>query len=82
MTESDLVTKFQTMRRSAPAGHKTAHEQLYGTLFDRDIMEAGTNAARIAALAGPPNASAQIADGRKLAAYVTVKPDVAKVWKK
>ncbi len=81
MTEEELVAKFNQMRGTAPKGGKTAREHLFGILFDQDITAAGATAAGIAKKAEPPNASVQIADGRNLASYVTVKPGVTEQWK-
>lgn len=82
MTRADLVTKFQAMRKNAPPGHKTAHGHLFGILFHDEIHAAGTNGTRIAKPAGTASAEVEINNGRKLATYVTVKPDVARRWKK
>ncbi len=81
MTEAELVAKFNQMRAAAPKGCKTAWEHLFGILFDHDITAAGATAAGIAKRAEPPIAAVQIADGRKLAHYVTVKPEITKQWK-
>ena len=81
MTEAELVAKFNQMRESAPNGCKTAWEHLFGILFDQDITAAGATAAGIAKKAGPPDAAVEIAGGRKLSPYVTVKPGFAGLWK-
>lgn len=81
MTEKALVARFLEMRKSAPMGHKTARQQLFGILFDREIAYAETNASKIAKAAGSPNAEIEINAGRNLARYVTVKPRIARRWK-
>lgn len=81
MTEAELVAKFDEMRAAAPKGHKIAWAHLFGILFDQDITAVGATAAGIARKAGPPDAAVEIAGGRKLASYVTVKPGVKREWK-
>ena len=50
---------------------------LFGIIFDREITDSGTNGSRIAKAAGVPDL---ITDGRNLAPYVTVRPEVRQRW--
>ena len=51
---------------------------LFGIIFDHEIEISGSNGNRIAKAAGVPDL---ITDGRNLAPYVTVKPEVRQHWR-
>ncbi len=60
----------------------TATMHLFGIIFDKEIEASGATAAEIARGARiESNVSAQIADGRNLARYVTVNPVVIGRWR-
>ncbi len=60
----------------------TATMHLFGIIFDKEIEAIGATAAEIARGARiESTVSAQIADGRNLARYVTVKPEVIGRWR-
>ena len=83
MTIDDLVAKLTEMREaSTPSIDMTATMHLFGIIFDKDIEASGTTAAEIARGARiGSKVSGQIADGRKLARYVTVNPEVIARWR-
>ena len=81
MTDSEFARKLNEMRAAGQPGRRiTAMTHLFGFLFDREIENSGSNAARIAREAGISGAEAAICDGRNLADWVTVKPEVRRRW--
>ncbi len=55
---------------------------LFGIIFDKEIEASGATAAAIArGTRIESNVSGQIADGRNLAGYVTVNPEVIGRWR-
>ena len=56
-------------------------QHLFGIIFDREIEASGANPPGIAGEAGVP-ATEAISDGRNLAEYVTVKPEIEKRWRR
>ena len=85
MNQSDLVARLHAMRNAAGKGEVDVMTRLFGIIFDREIADCGSNANRIVAeylrvhdhkIGGPV-----INDGRRLAPFVTVKPDVLRKWR-
>ena len=70
------------MRRTAKRGEVSATKVLFGILFDDDIAKSGTNAAQISREAGLDGWDVEINYGRKLAQYVTVKPEIEQHWRR
>ena len=83
MTIEDLVAKLTQMREASTRGlDMTATMHLFGLIFDKDIDASGATAAEIARGARiESKVSAQIADGRNLARYVSVNPEVIARWR-
>ena len=83
MTIDDLVAKLTQMREASTRGiDMTATMHLFGIIFDKDIEASGATAAEIARGARiESKVSAPIADGRNLARYVTVNPEVIGRWR-
>ena len=83
MTIDDLVAKLTQMRETSTRGiDMTATMHLFGIIFDKEIEASGATAAEIARGARiESKVSAQIADGRNLARYVTVNPEVIGQWR-
>ena len=83
MTIDDLVAKLTQMREDSTRGiDMTATMHLFGIIFDKEIEASGATAAEIARGARiESKVSAPIADGRNLARYVTVKPEVIARWR-
>ena len=83
MTIEDLVAKLTQMREASTRGiDMTATMHLFGIIFDKDIEASGATAAEIARGARiESKVSGEIADGRKLARYVTVNPEVIGRWR-
>ena len=82
MTKDELVAKLKEMRKAGeadPRGRVGAMHHLFGIIFDREIEASGSNPPKIAGEAGVP-ATEAISDGRNLAEYVTVKPEIKKRW--
>ena len=82
MTIDDLVAKLTQMRENSTRGtNMTATMHLFGIIFDKEIEASGATAAEIARGARIESVSGEIADGRNLAQYVTVKPEVIGRWR-
>ena len=82
MTKSELAMKLSEMREAGePNSNMSAMMYLFGIIFDKDIERIASNAAQIAKEAKCQAAEGAVADGRKLARYVTVKPEVLKHWR-
>ena len=85
MTIEDLVAKLTQMREASTRGiDMTATMHLFGIIFDTDISASGATAPEIAGKApitSKKSVSAEIADGRNLARYVTVNPEVIDRWR-
>ena len=82
MTIDDLVAKLTQMREASTRGiDMTATMHLFGIIFDKDISASGATAAAIARGARIESVSGEIADGRNLARYVTVNPEVLGRWR-
>ena len=82
MTKDQLVAKLREMRETGKAdrrGRVGAMQHLFGIIFAKEIAASGANPPGIAQEAGVPAAEA-ISDGRNLAEYVTVKPEIEKRW--
>ena len=84
MTKNDLVEKLNDMRTGAGHGDLIVMTHLFGCIFDKEIIESGTNAREIAEMYSDryTNIGAPaISDGRKLARFVTVRDAFLRRWR-
>ena len=85
MNQSDLVKTLNAMRRAAGYRKVDVITRLFGIIFDRESADCATNASRIASeyerVHGHRVGSPIINDGRKLARFVSVNPDVLRKWR-
>ena len=81
MTTYQLAAKLREMRDAGKADRTvSAMGHLFGIIFGREIAASRSSAAEIARKADVPG-DGGISDGRNLAAYVTVKPEIEKRWR-
>ena len=76
MTDNELIEKLKAMRKAGAQDKSTrAMHVLFGLIFGADIRELSTITDAVGI------ESAEINIGRKLASYVTVRPDVLRRWR-
>ena len=81
MTIYQLAAKLNEMREAGQADRRvSAMGHLFGIIFAREIAASRSNPAEIAREAGVPD-DGGISDGRNLADYVTVKPEIEERWR-
>lgn len=80
MTQNDLIEKLKAMLNAGTLGDNTrAIATLFGIVFDKEIETSGASVPKIGDGARIKNVEINI--GRKLADFVTVRPDVLSKWR-